>query len=447
MHSKSLYMLEEISRPSCYEKEVTDHVQNWPYQMPAILLTVLLLSAALLGSSGCAVLSDGKAEARKLPPPAERVDPGLAAANTRFSLKLFKELAGNSAENIFLSPASVSLCLAMIYNGAAGETARAMAETLELQGMSLEEINRAYADLRSILLNPDPEVELDIANSLWARQGEPFKDDFLNRNKQYYHAAVEELDFDRPEAADTINGWVQEQTRGKIKEIVEKPISPDTIMFVMNAIYFKGSWTDKFDPKTTREIPFHTAGGSVKNHPVMFRYGEYRYLEERDFQAVSLPYGKGGRVSMYVFLPREGLPLQDFFGQMNEASWEAWMNSFLVMEGDLGLPRFSFEYEVSLNGALKALGMEAAFDSSRADFSGMYPATTSQNVYLSEVKHKTFINVNEEGSEAAAVTSGEMRVTSMPQTFIMTVDRPFCFAIRDNLTGSILFIGSVADPH
>ncbi len=417
------------------------------------ILFVLLCIATLLGAAGCTTttspappsLPGKKAEARNLPPPAEQVDPDLTAANTRFGLKLFRELAGKDKENIFISPASISFCLAMLYNGAATDTARAMQETLEWQGINLEEQNRAYLDLHSILVNPDPAVELDIANSLWAREGLSFKDDFLNRNKQYYQAVVEELDFARPEAADRINDWVKEKTRGKIEEIVKKPVHPNTIMFLINAIYFKGNWSEKFDPQMTRTVPFTTAGGA-KEHLLMFKTEEYSYLENDLFQAVSLPYGKESRVSMYVFLPREGRSLPDFYAQLDETNWNEWMDSFGTMEGELGLPRFKFAYEKTVNEALQALGMEIAFEPDQADFSGMYPVTPTQNVYLSEVKHKTYIDVNEEGSEAAAVTEGECRCTGMPLTFSMTVDRPFCFVIRDNLTQTILFVGAVNNP-
>jgi serine protease inhibitor len=379
--------------------------------------------------------------------PAAHVDERLVEGNTVFAFNLFQALLGEAPEgNILISPASVSAALAMTYNGAAGETQKAMAEALQLQGMSLEEINSAFADLLSILQNPDPRVELAVANSLWTRAGEPFHEDFLQRNRDYFRAELAEIDFAAPEAAQTVNDWVKEQTRDKIEEIVEAPIDPRTIMFLINAIYFNGAWTAEFNTDLTREIPFTLPGGKSKDHPVMFQEGEYRYLDGEGFAAARLPYGKNERIGMYVFLPDRDSSLADFYNELNAANWRRWISSFQVREGEIGLPRFKYEYETSLNESLKALGMAVAFKEEEADFSGMRPVPP--NLYISEVKHKTFIEANEAGTEAAAATSVEVRVTSMPMdnNFTLIVDRPFFFSIVDTQTGAMLFMGSVTDP-
>jgi serine protease inhibitor len=375
------------------------------------------------------------------------LDPRLAAANTRFGFKLFREVANQSAgKNVFISPASVALCLAMAYNGAEAETKQAMAAALEIQNISLDELNRAYADLKAALENPDPKVQLQIANSLWARRGLEFKPDFIQRNKQFFGAKVTELDFDNPNAAATINRWVSDNTKGKIAKIVDS-ISPDSILFLINAIYFKGAWAKEFDKAKTKEDVFTPASGAQKRLPMMQKSGSFNYYEGRDFQAVSLPYG-GGRASMYIFLPSSGSGLQGFQKGLSESAWNTWMNEFRETEGDLSLPRFKVEYEITLNNALKAIGMGAAFDERRANFRGMIESAA--NVYISQVKHKTFAEVNEEGTEAAAVTSTEMRATSAMrprQRFRMVVDRPFFFAIRDNSSGALLFMGAITDPQ
>jgi serpin B len=185
-------------------------------------------------------------------PSTDKVDPRLVAANTKFGMKLYTEVLGQSAgKNVFVSPSSVGICLAMVYNGAAGETREAMARALEASGFSLEELNRAYADLKASLQNPDPKVQLEIANSLWARQGLTFKQDFINRNKQFFEAEMTALNFDDPGAAGTINSWVKDKTKGKIDKIVDQ-ISPDSIMFLINAIYFKGKWSKEFDKAATK---------------------------------------------------------------------------------------------------------------------------------------------------------------------------------------------------
>ncbi len=377
--------------------------------------------------------------------PVEELNQSLVEANNGLGFNLFNILAAAEKEkNLFISPSSIITALAMTYNGADGETRSAMEQTLQLEGMSMDEVNAAFADLLTILQNPDPKVELTAANSLWAREGVDFEEDFLQRNRDYFQAEVAELDFENPDAAETINNWVSDKTRNKIDGIVEPPINPDTILFLINAIYFKGDWSEPFEKELTRDMAFKQPVGEEKEHPIMFRYGSYRYLENELFQAVSLPYGKNERISMYVFLPLPEMDLEQFYADLNPSNWKRWIDSFSSMDGELGLPRFEFEYETSLNDALIALGMGPAFDENAADFSGMRPIPP--RLYISEVKHKTFVEVNEEGTEAAAATSVEVGITSMPETFYMVVDRPFFFAIADDLTGTILFIGSVFEP-
>ena len=404
---------------------------------------LLAFLAGLLPGAGCA-LREGKQVAYA--EPAAYVDERLVEGNTSFGLNLFKAILDASpGENIFISPASVSLALAMTKNGAAGETRSAMAQALQLQDMSLDDLNAAFADLRSILQNPDPKVELSIANSLWARAGVAFYEDFLEQNRNFYDARITELDFGHPDAAKTINDWVKEQTRGKIEEIVEPPIHPLTVLFLINALYFKGAWSEEFDPELTRELPFIMADGESRAHPIMFKEGEFRYLDGEGFQAVALPYGENGRVSMYIFLPDRDSSLEEFYSSLTPENWAQWRELFRTLEGEVGLPRFKFSYEASLNNYLKALGMEVAFDMAAADFSGMRP--TPPRLYIAEVKHKTYVDVNEKGTEAAAVTSVEIRLESASlDRFSMIADRPFCFAIVDDQTGSLLFIGSLTDP-
>lgn len=375
--------------------------------------------------------------------PNTAVDSKLVDANTKFGFKLFQEvLKQDSNRNIFVSPTSVAIALSMTYNGASGETQQAMANALQLQGMSLQDINQANNTLKTSLENADPAVQMSIANSLWAKQGISFKPEFMQQNQQFYGAKVTELDFAKPESANTINSWVKENTKGKIEKIVDQ-LKPDDVLFLINAIYFKGNWTKPFEKSQTTERPFTLSNGSQKQQPMMSQSGKYRYYENDSFQAVSLPYGKG-RMSFYVFLPKKTTNLDNFQQQLQSENWQKWMNQFAMRQGSIQLPRFKFDYDVKLNNALKSLGMEAAFSPS-ANFSNM----TSASVAINEVKHKTFVEVNEEGTEAAAVTSVGVALTSarMPEEpFKMVVDRPFFCAIRDNQTGTILFMGSIKDP-
>jgi len=386
-------------------------------------------------------------EDQKNKPTSDTVDTRLVSANTKFGLKLFAEVAKQGAgKNLFISPASVGLALAMTYIGAVGETKDAMARALETQGMSHAELNQAYAQLRAALESADPKVQLNIANSLWAKKGITFNPDFIQRNKQFYAAEVTTLDFGDPGAPATINSWVADKTKGKIDKIVDN-IDPQSILFLINAIYFNGKWAAEFDKAKTKDEVFTTAAGQQKRHPMMHQSGKYRYYEDKEFQAVSLPYG-AGRVSMYIFLPAKGTSLAGFQKNLTAANWEAWMSGFVETKGEIAVPRFKVEYEIGLNDTLKALGMGIAFDPDRANFSGI--GQTSGNIFISRVKHKTFAEVNEEGTEAAAVTSVEMSVTSAmrqpPKTFRMIVDHPFFCAIRDNRTGTVLFVGSIVDP-
>jgi serpin B len=374
------------------------------------------------------------------------VDARLVSANTAFGFKLFGEVAKQDAgKNIFISPASVGLALAMTYNGAVGETKLGMERALEIQGLHHDELNRAYGQLRQALESTDPKVELNIANSLWARKGVSFNPDFIQRDKQYYGAEVTALDFGDPASPGTINSWVSDKTKGKITHIVDQ-IDAQTILFLINAIYFKGKWSIEFDKAKTKDDTFTTGAAQQKRVPMMHQSGRYNYYEGKNFQAVSLPYG-AGRASLYIFLPGASSNLAEFQRNLTAANWDAWMKQFAETEGSIAVPRFRVEYEVGLNDALKALGMGVAFDANRADFSGIVQG--SERAYISRVKHKTFAEVNEEGTEAAAVTSVEMRTTSarLQRTFQMVVDRPFFCAIRDNKTGTVLFVGSITDPQ
>lgn len=372
----------------------------------------------------------------------------LHTATSRFAFKLYEQIVKQSAgKNTFISPASVMLCLAMTYNGADGKTREAMAKALELEGMSVDEVNRAFAELKTALDSTDPKIKLNIANSLWARNGFVLKPAFVQRNKDSFNAEIRSLDFADPAAPGTINAWVSKNTEGKIEKIVDR-ISDNTVLFLINAIYFKGKWQFEFKKELTKPDVFKLPGGEQKKLPMMSQSGSYLYYQGKDFQSVVLPYGQGS-VSMYVFLPNENIGLDQFERTLTTENWDTWMRSFRMTPGDLMLPRFKVEWESSLNETLKALGMTEAFDPNRANFSQIAEVNSGNKLYISDVKHKTWGEVNEEGTEAAAVTSVAVGVTSVqvpPPRFSMKVDRPFFFAIRDNRTGVLLFMGSISNP-
>lgn len=368
----------------------------------------------------------------------------MTIANTQFAFKLFTTLAEREhGKNIFISPASIALALGLAANGARGATWHAIAHTLELGAADLDALNAANAKLIHELGRLDPQLTIAVANSIWLRQDITLDPEFARRCQMFYGAEASNIDFADAQAASRINGWVKERTNSKIDRIVDQ-VGRDALVFLINAIYFKGRWARPFDPRLTTHGQFTPAGGQPRQHPLMAQRGSYAYYETSDFQAVSLPYGDG-RVVMDIVLPAPRARLADFCRSLSGTEWERWQSRFAQTEGSLQLPRFKLAYETSLNDALKALGMEVAF-SPAADFSAL--SRSERRIRIDEVKHKTFVEVNEQGTEAAAVTSvGMMRATFMPKkTFRMVVDRPFFCAIRDSHTGALLFLGAIVDP-
>lgn len=373
------------------------------------------------------------------------IDSEISMANTRFGFDLFKELwKTEQNQNVFISPFSVSTALTMTLNGASGETEQAMTDTLQLQNIGNDAINNSFSQLLQQLQTSDPKVTLTIANSLWANQNFQFKQDFLQRNENYFDAEVSTLDFLDPNTLNTINQWVNTNTNGKIPEILEE-IESNAVLFLINAIYFKGVWQTEFDPAKTQDGDFYLTDGSTKQVPMMNRQGMYPIYYGDNVAAINLPYGEG-RMGMYIFLPSQKSNLNDFVGDLNAADWENWMTQFQEQDISIRIPKFKIEYGTKeLNDALTSLGMGVAFDEDRADFSRMATLEKpSANLYIDKVAHKTFIEVNEEGSEAAAATSVTIGVKSLPRMFI--VNKPFFFAIRDNETQTVLFMGVVVDP-
>ncbi len=320
----------------------------------------------------------------------------LTVANNHFGFNLFLEIVKSEKDkNIFISPSSIAIALSMTYNGARGETQKAIAQTLNFSGMSLAQINQANRTLLSYLEALNQEVELSTANSLWLRQDFNFNSDFIANNQQFYQAEVRQINFNSEQAVPLINNWIKDHTNGQITSIL-KSLSPNSVMLLLNAIYFKGNWEQPFDEFETKEQLFTLANGTGKNLPMMSQSSTFPYFENEFFQAVALPYGEG-RSSMYVFLPRPQVGLAGFYQLLNNDNWQNWMLQFDYGEINLSLPRFKAEYEVKLNDVLKSLGMEVAFEPGFADFSGMHD--NQQQLFISEVKHKTFLEVNEAGTE------------------------------------------------
>lgn len=373
---------------------------------------------------------------------------GLIDADNRFAFKLFREInvQQSAAANVFISPLSVGMALGMAYNGAAGTTREAMRQTLELQGLSVADVNQAYLGVIDLLRTLDPRVEWLLANSVWHDQRFTPLAPFLDVTRTYFDAEVTALDFRAPATPGAINGWVDRTTNGKITTIVPDPIPDEVIAYLINAIYFKGDWTQQFDKDLTRDEPFLLASGSTVGVSMMSRKHEHtiRTFADPDLTVAELPYG-GGAYVMTVVVPRDPTGAATLAPELTEERWNAWLGALDSQSVFVSLPKFELEYEIKLNAVLTALGMAEAFDPDRADLSNMFVVTPSQRFYLDEVLHKTFVRVDEEGTEAAAATSVGVGPTSAPQRIL--VDRPFLFAIRERLSGTILFLGKVMDPQ
>lgn len=409
------------------------------------IITLLLVILALYTFNGCLestidALRDTKDTTVIVP-----INSNVSKANTEFGFNLFNEIWNTEQnENIFISPFSVSVALAMTLNGASGETEQAMMDTLQLDDLTSDTINSSFYQLQDTLQTSDPKVTFTIANSLWGREGFQFIPDFLQRNELYFNADTSILDFLNPSTLQIINQWVNDNTNSKIPQILDE-IEPNAVLFLINAIYFKGSWQTEFDPSDTRDGSFQLVSGGTKQVPMMSRTGQYPVFYGTDFQAISLPYGEG-QMRMYIYLPNKNSDLNQFVESITTEKWENWTEQFRQREVQIRIPKFKMEYGTKvLNDVLTSLGMGVAFDEYNADFSRMADlGAVGGNLYITKVAHKTFIEVNEEGTEAAAVTSVGVGIKSLPREF--KVDRPFFFAIRDNKTGTVLFMGTVVEP-
>lgn len=368
----------------------------------------------------------------------------LAQSDNRFGFKLLKKI--NKAEetpgNIMISPFSVAFALGMTYNGAAGNTKTQMRNTLELAGLSDQQINASYQELIKALTTTDEKVTLSIANSVWYRQEFSVEQAFLDVNQTYYDAEVEALDFASPGTKDIINNWVANKTNDKITEIIDY-ISPETVMFLINAIYFNGIWKFEFEKEATSQQLFHLSDGTTKQVDMMEQEEDFNYLQTEKFKAIELPYGNGN-YAMMICLPNTDYTVNDIINDLNDTNWQKWTSEFTIVDDlKVHLPKFKFSYEIVLNDVLKALGMPDAF-SGVADFSRINSVLP---LYISYVKHKTYIDVNEQGTEAAAVTVVAINYTSVGGgEKIFRVNRPFFFAIYERHAKSIVFAGKVLDP-
>ena len=366
----------------------------------------------------------------------------VITTNNGFGLELLNRVLENASdENIMISPASVSFALGMTYNGAEGNTLAAFEDVLDYDALTREEVNEITQELIHVLFTSTKGNLLEIANSIWYREGFPVKQDFLDLNTKYFDARVAELDFSNSDAVETINDWVKSKTHDRIPTILDR-IDPTTAMILINALYFNCTWDIEFDEKDTEDAPFYNEKGSrIATVDMMTVESDFKAGWGEQYKAVELPY-KNSRFSMFLFLPDEGVTVRELAAQMDGESWNQWTEEFsTVHDYVVALPRFQFSYKRSLKPELAEMGLKEAF-TDQADFSSI----SEIPLFISDVIHKTYIKVNEKGTEAAAVTSVTMGVTSAGPGSYIRFDRPFLFAITENSSKTILFSGIVSNP-
>jgi serine protease inhibitor len=366
------------------------------------------------------------------------VDPAIVAADNSFGLNLFQNLYSGAPGNMAIAPISVAMALQIVYNGAGGATQQGMAQTLQLGSLSTPDLNNDNAALQGSLMNPDPQVILTIANSLWMHlDTNPVPAAFTQMDQTYYGATVGDL----AGAPDNVNSWVSTETNGLISSILPAGNYASVVAVIANVIYFKGQWSTEFDPSQTAPAPFTLADGTQVSVPMMHESATYGYLQGANFQAVRIPYG-AGRFSMLVVMPNAGISLNSFVAGLTPTMLNGWVGQLQTGMGNLSMPKFTATWGASLVQPLTALGMQAAFC---ADPQASFPGIGL--VCIQDVEHKTVVEVDESGTVAAGATTVTITPTAVQAPlFTLSLDHPFLYAIRDDMTGELLFIGAMTNP-
>ena len=367
----------------------------------------------------------------------------LIEADNLFAFDLMKEVDVLAEEdNYMISPLSVSIALGMTYNGSEGLTRSAFEETLRLSGLSRHEINYIHGALIKHLLKVDRKVTFEVANSIWVKHLYTIVKEFADTNIYYYDAEIRSVDFLDPETKDIINGWIEDKTRGKVKDVIDV-IPPDVVMYLINALYFNGDWKYKFEEDTGFQIDFRFADESSGKVDAMKLEGDLEVFINGDVTAIDLPYGNN-KYSMVLLLPDESKTVEDLVDILDIEQWNEWLSGLDTLGINLQMPKFKYEYKTLLNDPLTAMGLGVAFTGA-AEFP--YLVEETNDLFISRVIHQTFIDVNEKGTEAAAVTVVEIRETSVPEEPpLLKLDRPFLYVIREKTSNAIVFMGKVGRP-
>ncbi len=358
-----------------------------------------------------------------------------------FFSKVYAEEQKEDDLNFMVSPFSLSMALTMTWNGSDNETKLAIQRTLKMDDMSDQEINNYFKKLKESFEKTDPSTKMAVANSIWTNKSIKILPEFASLNKNYFNATVDAVDFSDPNSAQKINQWADDKTNGLIKKVIEET-NPQALMYLLNALYFKGIWTSKFDAKNTSKMNFINEKGQSRKVDMMYQNHYYNYANDETMEMIELPYGNQA-FSMLVLLPKQGRIIADITRTLQiKDYWNNMKNSLHGTNVDVFIPKFKTEYSKELNSVLKDMGMGIAFSPDNADFSRM-SATSS---FISFVKQFTYIATDEVGTEAAAVTVVGMMTTSLPltpQKVTFKAERPFIYMIQEKSTGSILFMGAV----
>jgi serpin B len=377
----------------------------------------------------------------------------VAAADNAFGFRLLNAVQKTiPSGNVVLSPVSAALNLSMALNGADGQTRQEMLAALSLSGSELGAINTANAQLIKVIRTPAKSITLSVADSLWVdSRRAALRPDYVKQTQAWYDAEMTDVDFSSPSAATRINSWASKETHARISKVIDR-IDPADLALLLNAVYFKGQWAHKFDQAQTQQRDFTLAGGSVKQVPRMAQSGRFDYFETPEMQAIRLSFGEGDLV-MEVFLPAKSSSLGALEAQLTPAHWAAWQAQYAPRSGKIALPRFELKSNYRLNEPLQSLGITRAFHPEGAQLTGMVSSAPGQpraeRFFISSVLQSTYWKVDEEGSEAAAVTTTGIRATAVArpeQPFQMIIDRPFFCAIEDRRSGALLFVGAIYDP-
>ncbi len=421
--------------------------------MKTIITWVLLFSSILFASSSCDnsvdEIKDKDRPTSELPKPIiidlQGVESSMVISDKVFAFDffahLFHEERNDEDKNFMVSPFSLKMALAMTWNGSVGDTKHAIQNTLGLGDWTDDEVNNYFKKLKDAFEKTDPSTQLAIANSIWTNRDIEILPKFISLNKTYYNATVEAVDFGSLVTVDRINKWAADNTKGLIDKVIET-VSKDDLMYLLNALYFKGTWTTEFDAKKTSKMNFTADDGSKTKVDMMYQEARFGYAEDQTMQLVELPYGNEA-FSMMVLLPKDGKMLTDVTEALQKADyWSGLIGNLTNTKVDLFVPKFKTEYSKKLNNVLKDMGMSVAFTAGKANFSRM----SDKEAFISFVIQDTFIATDEVGTEAAAVTSVGITTTSFPtssEKVIFKADKPFIYLIHEKSTGSILFMGAI----